>query len=311
MADDRTIDVQIRGVEQRLLTRYGMAATERMVSVTGSGDLRVRTLELGAGSPGTPVVLLHGIFSVSAAGYPLLPYLSDRRIIVVDWLGHGLADPFVMPRRVDLAGHADTVLSAVLDAYDITRADLIGHSMGAFFSMRYALRQPTRVRRVVTLGAMGPAFVETQPPAVFKLLATPMLGPAMLSVPISAKQYRHNNDGLLGPTALEGHPDEIIEVAYLSTKRPHVARSHASFARRFLSPFTVRSDVSISHAELATMPVPVLIVWGESDVVLSPVAAAPSITAIPQASVLTLAAGHAPWLDEPEKVGGRIAEFLS
>jgi pimeloyl-ACP methyl ester carboxylesterase len=304
------IDSRIRAVETDLLAHYGVTATERMIEVGPAGE-RMRVVEIGADSAGIPVVLLHGVSSVSAVSYPLLPHLADRRVVAVDWLGHGLSDPFVLDKRADLPEHIVAVVDGVLDALDLDVVDLLGHSMGAQFSLGYALARPERIRRIVTLGAPGAAFVELAPPLVFKALSTPVLGRALLSMPMSRSQYRRTNDLVLGPTAVDGHPAELVEVGYLTARRPGVARSVASFVGRFITPFSIRPGVTITHARLATIAAPVLVVWGDHDTVLTPVAAAGSIAAMPESTLFTVRGGHAPWLDEPDAVGARIAQFLT
>lgn len=303
------IDARIRADEAKLLAQYGLTPTEHMMAVGPAGE-RVRVVEIGADRPGMPVVLLHGITSVNAVAYPLLEHLSTRRVIAVDWLGHGLSDPFVLHKGVDLVPYVATVISGVLDTLGIDVVDLVGHSMGAQFSLYYAMARPERVRRIVTLGAPGGAFAEVDPPVVFKVASIPVLGRAALAMPMSPKRLRRINDSLLGPTAVDGHPQELIEVAYLATRRRYAARSIASFFHRFITPFSVRPDVPITHAQLGTITKPVLLVWGDQDVILTPVDAAASIQAIPESTLFTVVGGHAPWLDEPDACGKRIAEFL-
>ncbi len=73
----------------------------------------------------------------------------------------------------------------------------------------------------------------------------------------------------------------------------------------------VRAGVAIPHAELATIPVPTLFVWGDEDVFLSPEAARGSITSIPNSTLVELHAGHAPWLNKPEESAAAVREFLT
>jgi pimeloyl-ACP methyl ester carboxylesterase len=55
---------------------------------------------------------------------------------------------------------------------------------------------------------------------------------------------------------------------------------------------------------------PVLLVWGDRDVFVTPEAAKESISALPDARLVTLDAGHGRWLEHPDEVGRAVAEHL-
>ena len=67
---------------------------------------------------------------------------------------------------IDLPGFADSekpgaswysienyeqVINGFADQFELGRFDLIGHSMGGMIALRFAARQPTRVRRLVAI----------------------------------------------------------------------------------------------------------------------------------------------------------------
>jgi pimeloyl-ACP methyl ester carboxylesterase len=100
---------------------------------------------------GPAVVMLHGFsdswFSFSRV-LPLLP--ADLRVIAPDIRGHGDSDrPLVGYRPTDMAG--DVI--GLLDALDVTRAVLVGHSMGSFVARKVYSLVPDRVSRLVLVGA--------------------------------------------------------------------------------------------------------------------------------------------------------------
>jgi len=82
------IEEQIRDAEGRLFARYDVSVTEHRLDLKVEGSpLRVRVLEAGSGSS---VVRLHPASWFGADWAPLLPHLSDRRLLCVDFPGHGL-----------------------------------------------------------------------------------------------------------------------------------------------------------------------------------------------------------------------------
>ena len=114
------------------------------------------TLHYAAQGPkgGAATIMLHGLsdswFSFSRV-LPLLP--PDRRIVVPDLRGHGDSDRPLLGYRV--ADMADDVIR-LMDALQIERAAIVGHSMGSFVARKVYELAPQRVWRLVLTGA-GPS----------------------------------------------------------------------------------------------------------------------------------------------------------
>ncbi|MCU1477598.1 MAG: hypothetical protein JWQ64_2291 [Subtercola sp.] len=307
-ADAADLDDRVRASEARLWQRYGLTShSERMIAL---GGRRVRIVEIEGDSSRPPVLLLHGIASVTAAAVPLVPYFGARRVIAVDWPGHGLSDPVTLTAKNDLRAFAVTVLDAVINTLNLGQIDIVAHSLGGQFALYYALARPERIRRLVLLGAPGAGFGEVAPVLAFKVMSVPGVGKAILGMRASFDTYRKNSTATLGPGAVDDYPRELVEAGWLSSQRPGFARSVASYFRRLITPFTVRAGVPVSHDELATIAVPVLMVWGDKDVFLTPDNGHASIDAIPGARLVVVEGGHAPWLNQLEKTSAEVAGFL-
>src|SRR5947209_19132566 len=84
---------------------------------------------------GEPVVLLHGLASTHRWWDLVVPHLPGYRVVRFDLRGHGAStappDGYGLDRLA-----ADTV--AVLDALDLDRVVLAGHSLGAALALRVA-----------------------------------------------------------------------------------------------------------------------------------------------------------------------------
>ena len=113
------------------------------------------TLHFAAQGPttGPAVVMLHGFtdswFSFSRV-LPLLP--GDMRVVAPDMRGHG--DSERPPHGYRLADLANDVLQ-LMDALQIPKAVIVGHSMGSFVARKVYELAPGRVSRLVLVGA-GP-----------------------------------------------------------------------------------------------------------------------------------------------------------
>lgn len=132
--------------------------------------LKVRAIERGS-AQAPPVVFLHGwgcsayIFrdnlpAISAAGF---------RAIAVDLKGHGLSDKPRDKKEYSIESLVDHIRE-ILDALDIHRARLVGHSMGGALIYHFAARYPERVE---TLGLLSPVGLTGVPLMWLYLTLTP------------------------------------------------------------------------------------------------------------------------------------------
>jgi pimeloyl-ACP methyl ester carboxylesterase len=97
---------------------------------------------------GLPVVLLHGLTMSSRTMERLAASLSEYRVVLLDFHGHGKS---TKPRRADrylVSEFADDVV-ALLDHLEIEQTVLGGLSLGANVAFEVALRHPERVRALV------------------------------------------------------------------------------------------------------------------------------------------------------------------
>jgi pimeloyl-ACP methyl ester carboxylesterase len=78
-----------------------------------------------------------------------------HNVFALDLPGHGRSEGPPIP---SIAGMADWVL-AVLDAHEIERASIVGHSMGALVALDAASRRPERVERLACVGVGYPMNV--------------------------------------------------------------------------------------------------------------------------------------------------------
>jgi pimeloyl-ACP methyl ester carboxylesterase len=112
---------------------------------------------------GPAVVLQHGIL-MSGESWKrggIVDALVDRyRVVCVDSLGHGASDKPSEPALYEQRQRAGDIV-AVLDDLDCGRANLVGHSMGAWLAVGVAKYYPERLSSLV-LG--GWDFVNGLPP---------------------------------------------------------------------------------------------------------------------------------------------------
>jgi pimeloyl-ACP methyl ester carboxylesterase len=102
---------------------------------------------------GSAVVLIHGYTDNARDWVPMLPYLSKRyRLILVDIRGHGQSSkPECCYTRLDFAYD----IKLLLDALDVQKADIVGHSLGSIIAQTFAEYWPERTAHVVLISSTG------------------------------------------------------------------------------------------------------------------------------------------------------------
>jgi pimeloyl-ACP methyl ester carboxylesterase len=120
----------------------------RLFRVSGSG-LTLQGREWNAGSPGVPIVLLHGITGSGADWARVVPGLGPGRVIALDARGHGASDWDAAEGYGADQHFAD--VSAALDSLQIEQCLLAGFSMGGTVAMLTAACLPERVAGVAVI----------------------------------------------------------------------------------------------------------------------------------------------------------------
>lgn len=101
-----------------------------------------------AGPPGSPLLVLHGLYGNQGNWAPQARELArDHDVFVLDARNHGLSAWAPSLRLQDMADDvADT-----MDSLGLARAHLVGHSMGGKTAMLLALTRPQRVCSVCSV----------------------------------------------------------------------------------------------------------------------------------------------------------------
>ncbi|NMP31336.1 alpha/beta hydrolase [Thalassotalea sp. M1531] len=110
---------------------------------------------LTAGDPEQPITLcLHGWLDNAASFLPLIPFLPDRRIIAIDWPGHG----FSSHRSGDAHYHFIDWVYDLVQLFEVTQwqaVDIVAHSMGGMVATAFAAAFPEKVRSLTLLDSIG------------------------------------------------------------------------------------------------------------------------------------------------------------
>lgn len=254
------------------------------------GRVRLEFAEQGDHS-GTPVIALHGVTDSWRSFEPVLPHLSPGlRVLALTQRGHGGSEkPAIGYRPSDFA--AD--VAAFMDAMEIERAVLVGHSMGSVNAMRFALEHPSRVAGLLLAGTM-PWF--GRPPEVLEYYRERVVP---LADPVADDFAREFQQSCLAQPIAAPMLDRFVAE---SLKVP-AGVWHAAFAGFIGDDFSPR---------LREIEVPTVIIWGRHDAFCSAADQEAMLGLIRAARLVEYAdAGHAMHWEEPQRFAMDLSRFAT
>jgi len=123
-------------------------------------DLKLTALACG-NETDEPVLCLHGYLDNAASFLPLMQqitqesdFLSERRIIALDWPGHGHSDH----RSIGAHYHFFDYVSDLLALFTLNNwqaIDIVAHSMGAMIASAFAAAFPEKVKSLTLIDSFG------------------------------------------------------------------------------------------------------------------------------------------------------------
>lgn len=198
---------------------------------------------------GAPVILLHGFGGDRQTWLNIQTGLAPhKRSIAFDLPGHGEALDWP---RIGNAGVAAKAVSQSLEALELTRVHLAGHSMGGAVAALIALRNPDLVASLTLLapGGFGPEinhrllrrYAVATDPEMMEVLLEQFFG------------WEFKLPKFLAKTAAEGRA------------RPGAAATLEAIADEIIDGSVQKT---LPRNELAALTMPIKVIWGTQDRVL-------------------------------------------
>lgn len=239
------------------------------------------------------VVLIHGVGMNQSVWSPQVAAMATRyRVVTYDMLGHGNS---ALPTPAPALDEYASQLERLLDALDIERVHVVGHSMGALVALEFALTHPSCTRSVVAMNAVYDR-TPSQREAVMSRAAT--LGEASAEAGVDATLARWFGDPV--PTHLT-KAAEAVRALLLSVDPVGYARTYQLFAR---------SD-NAHVGRLNSLAVPALFLTGECDSNSNPAMSQAMAAAAPFGRAQIIAnERHMMNVTSPQQVNERLLEFL-
>ncbi len=239
------------------------------------------------GGRGEPLVFVHGFGTEAAVNWHAqLPAARRQyRVVAPDLPGFGASAPMAGDHSI---ARQVACLRELLDALDLSRVRLVGHSMGGWISLAFAAEHPERVARLVLVGAAGLRF-------------DPDLGMRAALLPESVDDVRRLiAANFRRPPRL---PRFVLRDVLRDCRRaPH----RTEILERLVS-----GDEFVD-ARLARVSAPTLLIWGAADPLI-PLAVGERLAAgLADAELVVFHdCAHSPNVEQPRRFNRVLLEFLA
>lgn len=253
---------------------------------------------------GPAVLLVHGLASSMITWYCNMDALADAGFtaIAIDLPGYGdsgLANH--LGYEPEAAAH---FLADFMTELGVERFSVVGNSAGGLIAGVTALEYPDRVEKVALVAAAGLGRRLSWP---LRIISVPVLGELFYKPHLISKAAMVKRIFFRPPAILDEILPEMLRVRCL----PHAPQVMLRSVRSGVNLLGLRPKHHIVN-RLRDLPVPLLAVWGEEDLVIPPVKAEDVQRALPGSTVRVLPeCGHWPHMEKPEEFNRILTDFLS
>lgn len=227
---------------------------------------------------GTPLVLLHGFPLDHHLWDEVVPLLEDTfDVIAPDLRGFGNSTMIDVPHRMD--DYASDI-AGLLDHLNISKAAIVGHSMGGYVALAFARLYPERVR--------GLGLVSSQ----------------VLADPPERKEGRYKSAADVSANGI-GSVVESMTPKFTSDEELQ-SYARASMERQppaaYIGALKAMAERADSTPLLSSLHVPVVIIHGDADALIPVDRAREVKAALLQAHLVEISgAGHMPMMEAKEE----------
>lgn len=259
-----------------------------------------------AGDGAEALLLIHGMAGSSETWRAVIPQLSKNyRVVAPDLLGHGQS---AKPRGDYSLGAFAVWLRDFLDELGISRATIVGQSLGGGVAMQFVYQHPDYCQRLILIssGGLGPDVGWT-----LRLLSAPG---AELILPVIAPRPVLTVGNKLrtwfGAAGIQSPRGAELWNAYSSLSD---AETRQAFLRTLRSVVDYRGQaVSALNRLHMAAELPTMAIWGDQDRIIPVDHAYAAQAARPESRLEVLeGVGHFPHVERPSEVVDLIEDFIS
>ena len=254
-------------------------------------------LEILTTGEGPPILLIHGIHPVHPAA-PFIDRLAKTgKLIAPSHPGFGTSP---LPPDFDAMYDLINLYHAILDSLTSTDVTVIGFSFGGWIAAELAVMRPKNLRRLILVDSVGIKIGGREERDITHFFNTD---------PLELQQHGWH-DPSRRPSGTYGVGwQSMIDDSMSDQDMISMARNWDSLCLYAWRPHMFNPNLK---QWLHRIAVPALLIWGESDRVVTPRYGRAFADLIPNAGFIEIAnAGHHPELEQPDAFVATVSRFMA
>ena len=276
------------------------------------GDIDIGYKMLGKGEP---ILLFNGASdNMNAWDEAFLKGLSSNHTVIV-FDQRGIANTTIGSKSYSYQQLADDS-AGLLDALKISKADVMGYSLGSYLAQQLTITYPNKVNSLILVGSSCGGKDHTPKPPEFIKLQSDVVNKSLNNVSISHEEMKALVSASLGEGWIRLHPDSVNipeNITSLQQLKPGLPPEVANNQNNVGKHWEDNPNWSGTCDELAKLAKPTLVITGTDDNQYQPhVNSLKIVEKIPGAWLVQIKdAGHAVMDQYPEVIGRILSTFLS
>ncbi|WP_448214050.1 alpha/beta fold hydrolase [Colwellia sp. MEBiC06753] len=287
-------ELALHGLSTHGIATHGKATHDLALPSTKNG-----------GEPEMVTLCLHGWLDNAASFLPLFDHLPHRKLIAIDWPGHG----FSSHRSFDAHYHFIDWVYDLVQLFEVTQwpaIDIVAHSMGAMVATAFAAAYPEKVKSLTLLDSIG--FVSDKPENTTEQLRKG------LESRIKGRSKQKNKHSSI-ESAIQARvlvSDLAFEQAALIVKRGLMQQGNSYIWRadsrlRNTSPY--RLTLEQAKQLIGDVQCPVNLIYGDKGLDMVQVGIKEYAGCFKQLTSHCVAGGHHVHMEKPQQVANLIEKF--
>lgn len=256
-----------------------------MAFETQTLDIKGNRLSLKRGGQGEPLLYLHGTEGLSHWPQFLDDLAQKYDVIAPDHPGFGSSPT---PEWMDDISDLAYIYLDLMQALNLKRAHVVGHSLGGWIALEAAVRSQERIGDLTLLAPAGIHVKGQQKADIF------------LIDPDEQARMAYADAALGAAASEQANAEKYQEVAI----RERIASARFGWNPRFYNPRLGRW--------LHRIGVPTLLIWGDTDRIFPPAYGPAFQSLIPGAELVTLKnCGHLPHVEKRAETLAAVQTFMA
>jgi pimeloyl-ACP methyl ester carboxylesterase len=276
------------------------------------GDLTLTGLAYG-NEHDDLVLCLHGWLDNAASFIPMMPFLKGKRVIAIDWPGHGLSSH----RSADAHYHFFDYVYDLLVLWEKNhwqKVDIVAHSMGGMIASAFAAAFPEKVKTLTLLDSIG--FLSSEVEETTTHLRKGMLSrlknsPLALSTAPAKKKIHPTIESAIKARVQVSdlssqHAKLLVQRGSVAYNKGIVWRSDSRL--KALSPYRLTLDQAKQF--ITDISTPVQLIYGDKGLPLVETGLKEFAPLISHFVSYKVSGGHHVHMEAPERIACYVLEFI-